>query len=459
MRYVEFAATSNFTFLRGASHPEELMAQAARLGLAGLGLSDRNSVAGVVRAHVARRESGLGLAYHPGARLVFADGTPDILAWPRDRAAWGRLCRLLTLGNRRATKGDCILYREDLLVHLDGLELVVMEESSSLPPPERGREHAVHGARQRLISQLRAAAPGQVRLAAAMLYRGSDRARLAKRAEEARLAQVPLIAVNDVLYHVPERRAVQDVLTCIREHIPLAAAGRRLVINAERHLKDAAEMARLFRDYPDAVAETLRLSERLAFSLDELRYEYPGETREGFATPQEALVHFTYEGAAQRYPDGIPDKVRQSLAHELQLIAALDYAPYFLTVHDIVRFARSQNILCQGRGSAANSAVCFCLGVTEVDPDRCDLLFERFVSAERREPPDIDVDFEHETARGGDPVHLPALRPRARRPCRHRDQLPRPLGHPRGGQGLRAVGGHDRRDRHQHLGLRRRRGA
>jgi len=392
-RYVEFATTSNFTFLRGASHPEELMAQAARLGLAGLGLSDRNSVAGVVRAHVARRESGLALACHPGARLVFADGTPDILAYPRDRAAWGRLCRLLTLGNRRAAKGDCILYRDDLLAHVEGLELVVMDGSSATTSSESFRDAA---ALRSDLMELRAAAPGRVRLAAAMLYRGDDRARLARLAEDARQAQVPLIAVNDVLYHAPQRRAVQDVLTCIREHIPITGAGRRLGVNAERHLKDAAEMTRLFRDHPDAVAETVRLSERLAFSLEELRYEYPDETRAGFATPQEALVHFTYEGAAQRYPDGIPDKVRQSLAHELQLIAALDYAPYFLTVHDIVRFARSQNILCQGRGSAANSAVCFCLGVTEVDPDRCDLLFERFVSAERREPPDIDVDFEHE---------------------------------------------------------------
>ena len=229
-----------------------------------------------------------------------------------------------------------------------------------------------------------------------MLYRGDDRARLAKLADTARRAQVPLIAVNDVLYHAPERRPLQDVLTCIREHLTLADAGRRLTVNAERHLKPAAEMARLFRDCPEAVTETLRLSEQLTFSLDELRYEYPDETRAGFATPQEALAHFTYAGAAKRYPDGIPDKVRKSLDYELALIASLNYAPYFLTVHDIVRYAREQGILCQGRGSAANSAVCFCLGITEVDPDRIDLLFERFVSAERREPPDIDVDFEHE---------------------------------------------------------------
>jgi DNA-directed DNA polymerase III PolC len=379
MRYVEFASTSNFSFLRGASHPEELVAQAARLGLAGLGLSDRNSVAGVVRAYMAKRESGLTLCYHPGARLVFSDGTPDVLAYPRDRAGWGRLTRLLTLGNRRAEKGDCILTCEDLLTHVEGLELVVMEAVPSS-----------------LLSTLRVSAPGRVRLAASMLYRGDDRARLARLADAARQAQVPLIAVNDVFYHAPERRPLQDVLTCIREHLTLASAGRRLTVNAERHLKPAAEMARLFRNCPEAVAETLQLSERLSFSLDELRYEYPDETREGFATPQEALAHFTFAGAAKRYPQGIPDKVRRSLDYELALIASLNYAPYFLTVHDIVRLARSRGILCQGRGSAANSAVCFCLGVTEVDPDRIDLLFERFVSAERREPPDIDVDFEHE---------------------------------------------------------------
>ncbi len=448
MRYVEFASTSNFSFLRGASHPEELMAQAAKLGLAGLGLCDRNSVAGVVRAHVAKRESGLPLDYHPGARLVFADGTPDVLSFPRDRAGWARLCRLLTLGNRRAEKGDCILYRDDLLAHVEGLELVVME-ASSLPsprtlfdlsppagggrplerseggrvkglcrdsetietPPHPARDFAARhplpasGEREKracgenikhLLLRLHAAAPGRVRLAASMLYRGDDRARLAKRAQAARETGVPLLAVNDVLYHAPERRPLQDVLTCIREHLTLQSAGRRLTVNAERHLKPAAEMARLFRDCPEAVTETLRLSEQLSFSLDELRYEYPDETREGFATPQDALAHFTYAGAARRYPQGIPDKVKKSLDYELKLIASLDYAPYFLTVHDIVRFARGQGILCQGRGSAANSAVCFCLGVTEVDPDRIDLLFERFVSAERREPPDIDVDFEHE---------------------------------------------------------------
>jgi error-prone DNA polymerase len=485
MSYLEFAVTSNFSFLRGASHPEELMAEATQLGLAGLGLADRNSVAGVVRAHVAKRETGMTLRYHPGARLVFADGTPDILAYPRDRPGWGRLCRLLTLGNRRAEKGDCILYLNDLLEHAEGLEFLVMGAStrdddrradldrvplhkhSSSPSPRRGEgrrpqerrggegvrayrdavtphpraalavaalprapsppevglsdfgdSHVEPDKRVRLgrrswpstdnsmqaassealslLARLREAAPGRVRLAVAMLYRGDDRARLHARADLARRARVPLIAVNDVLYHAPERRMLQDTLTCIRTHATIEAAGRRLAVNAERHLKLPDEMARLFRDLPEAIAETQKLSDALAFSLDELRYEYPDETREGFATPQDALVHLAHAGASARYPAGIPDKVRASLAHELALIASLKYAPYFLTVHDIVRFARSREILCQGRGSAANSVVCYCLGITEVDPERVDLLFERFVSADRREPPDIDVDFEHE---------------------------------------------------------------
>jgi error-prone DNA polymerase len=428
--YLEFAVASNFSFLRGASHAEELMLQAAHIGLDGLGLCDRNSVAGVVRAHLIKREQELTLAYHPGARLVFADGTPDILAYPRDRAAWGRLCRLLTRGNLRAEKGECILYRDDLLEHIDGLELIVMEGSTwehPAPPFLRNPQSSsasVRAAKQgaaleqypegsrdglrllaksekkvgatELIALLREAAGGRVRLAAAMLYRGNDRARLARRAALACQTGVPLIAINDVLYHHPDRRELQDVLTCIREHLTIDTAGRRLAANAERYLKPPAEMARLFRDMPEAIDETATLDATLTFSLDELRYEYPEEMRTGFATPQDALAHLAWEGAAARYPDGIPDTVRQSLDHELALIAKLKYAPYFLTVHHIVGYARSQNILCQGRGSAANSAVCYCLRITDVDPRDGRLLFERFISSDRGEPPDIDVDFEHE---------------------------------------------------------------
>ena len=434
--YAELAITTNFSFLHGVSHGEELVEHAKELGLAGLGVADRNSVAGVVRAHLAAKE--MGLKFAPGARLVFADDTPDILAYPQDRAAWGRLTRLLTVGKRRAEKSQCLLNRDDLMAHIGGLNLIVLpgrlkqarsalrvpsfETAPSAPPQDEVSffrrphpEEATEGRRLEgwnaawsktsetndrkltiFLRLLREAAPRAVWLGASILYRGDDARRLARLAAVAGEARVPLIAVGDVLYHVPERRALQDVVTCIREHLTLATAGRRLEANAERHLKPPHEMARLFRDAPEILTETLRFLERCRFSLDQLQYEYPDETREGFATPQEALIAYTMEGARQRYPQGIPPKVRTALDHELALIAELKYAPYFLTVHDIMRYARSQEILCQGRGSAANSVICFCLGITEVDPVRVDLLFERFVSAERREPPDIDVDFEHE---------------------------------------------------------------
>jgi error-prone DNA polymerase len=394
--YTEFATTSNFSFLHGASHPEELAAAAQQLGLAGLGLADRNSVAGVVRAHTAFRDlreaaentSAQVPRYHPGARLGFCDGTPDILAYPRNRAGWGRLCRLLTLGNRRAAKGQCHLEMTDLLAWRDDLELIVM------PPPEMEPD-ALADALPPLLERLQAAHPGHVRLAGLLQYDACDPRRLACLASLAAAASMPLIAVNDVVYHTPARRPLQDVLTCIRTHTTLETAGLALRAHAERCLKTPAGMARLFRLYPDALAETRRLSAALNFSLDELRYEYPEETIAGFASPQDALVHFAYAGAVTRYGDTVPEKIRLALAHEIALIGQLGYAPYFLTVFDIVRFARGQGILCQGRGSAANSTVCFCLGITEVDPDKSDLLFERFISADRREPPDIDVDFEH----------------------------------------------------------------
>jgi error-prone DNA polymerase len=382
--YAELAVTTNFSFLRGASHPEELVECAQQLGLAGIGIADRNSVAGVVRAHTKAKEAGLRIVV--GARLVFADGTPDILAYPQDRAGWGRLTRLLTLGKRRAEKGDCILGLPDLLELIEGLNLIVL-------PPARIETTKLTAVLSRLQ---KTAARHSVWLAASLLYHGDDNRRLARIAQIAADTRMPLIAVNDVLYHVPERRALQDVVTCIREHVPLTAAGRRLEANAERHLKTPAEMARLFRTAPEAITQTLRFFERCNFSLDQLKYEYPDETRQGYATPHEALVAFVEEGARQRYPNGMSPKVRRALDHELAVTAELKYAPYFLTVHDIVQFSKSKGILCQGRGSAANSVICFCLGITEVDPVKVDLLFERFVSAERREPPDIDVDFEHE---------------------------------------------------------------
>jgi error-prone DNA polymerase len=386
-RYAELGVTTNFSFLRGGSHPSELVGQAQALGLAAIAITDRNSLAGVVRAYAKAKEINFKMIV--GVRLVFSDGTPDILAYPTDRAAYGRLCRLLTTGNRRAEKGDCILKLDDLVEFAEGLLLIVV-------PPRPQVELA-----EPVLRRLRAVARDRVWLGAALLYRGDEQRHLKRVAELARTCAVPPIAIGDVLYHAPERRALQDVLTCIREHTTLDAAGFRLEANAERHLKKPAEMARLFRSLPEAIAETVRFADRCQFSLKQLSYEYPDETREGFATPQEALVHYAEEGARWRYPGGVPAKVRKALDHELKLIKELNYAPYFLTVHDIVRFARSETaekrkILCQGRGSAANSVVCYCLGVTAVDPSKVDLLFERFLSAERREPPDIDVDFEHE---------------------------------------------------------------
>ncbi|WP_246329248.1 error-prone DNA polymerase [Chthonobacter rhizosphaerae] len=386
MAYAELVAASNFSFLRGASHPEELAEAAAALGLKAFAVTDRNSVAGVVRAHQAAKDHGV--RFVPGTRLAFADETPDIALWPMDRPAWGRLCRLLSLGKRRADKGDCRLGLDDLLAFSERSHLAVL-------PPERLDADGLRrlGA---TLRRLAAETPGRVRLAVAWRQDGADRRRLARLVRLARDARVPVMAVGDVLYHHPDRRSLQDVLTCIREHTTLAEAGRRLERNAERHLKAEETMRRLFRDLPEAVDESGRLLADLAFSLDELRYEYPDEPTEGHPSPQAALEALTLEGAARRYPAGIPEKVKAAVEHEFAIIRQLGYAPYFLTVHDIVRFARSRGILCQGRGSAANSAVCFCLGVTEVDPERGDLLFERFISPERREPPDIDVDFEHE---------------------------------------------------------------
>ncbi len=380
--YAELAVTSNFSFLRGASHPEEYAVQAAALGLAGIGIADRNSVAGVVRAHSIAKEKDLRLAV--GARLVFADGTPDILAYPRDAMAWGRLTRLLSIGKQRAEKGGCHLGIADLLERQDGLNLIVM------PPEETRAPDAA------LLHRLRETAPGRVWLGASQLYRGDDARRLARLEALTKAARLPLLATNDVHFHHPGRRPLADVVTCIREHTTLDRAGRLLAKNAEHHLKPASEMARLFTRYPAAVAETVGFLDSCRFSLDQLRPSYPLERREGFPTPMEALSAFTEEGARRRYPGGLPEKIRQNLDYEYKQVRDLNYAPYFLTVYEIVRFARSQGILCQGRGSAANSTICFCLHVTEVDPMVSGLLFERFISAQRGEPPDIDVDFEHE---------------------------------------------------------------
>ncbi|MEX2202091.1 MAG: PHP domain-containing protein, partial [Dongiaceae bacterium] len=373
--YAELACISNFSFLRGASHPEELVEQAQALGLAALALADINSFAGVVRAHGAAKEAGF--PFIPAVRLELDDKAAAI-ALPTDRAAYGRLSRLITLGRRRAPKGDCILGFADMLAHGAGQVFVALDIAPAA------------------LRTLAESFPGNVYLAAWHRLQGDDRRRIAQRAAQSAEIGVPLVAVNDALYHGPGRRRLHDLVTCIREHVVIDAAGRRLEPNAERHLKSPGEMAQLFAGFPEALACSVEIAERCRFSLDELRYEYPKElTREGRSS-QEELAHLTALGARDRYPQGVPDKVAAAIRHELALIDTLGYAPYFLTVHDLVAFARERGILCQGRGSAANSAVCYCLGVTAVDPAMHDLLFERFVSAARNEPPDIDVDFEHE---------------------------------------------------------------
>ena len=379
--YAELQVTSNFSFLRGASHPEELVATAAALGLHAIALTDRNSLAGIVRAHAAAKR--FGVRFIVGARLDLEDA-PSLLCFPTDRAAYGRLARLITTGRRRAAKDGCRLTLADVAACRMGQILVVVPADDPAP--------AMHASLSRLKARLNA----PLYLAASHLCRGDDARRIALLADLAAAHHTPLVATNDVHAHCAERRPLQDVLTCIRARCTIHDAGYRLFANAERHLKAPAEMARLFRRHPEAVARTIAIADACRFSLDELRYEYPVDPVAAGRTPQEELERLAWAGAEERYPGGVPEKVRAQIAHELSLIDSLGFAPYFLTVHDIVRFARERGILCQGRGSAANSAVCYCLGMTAVDPARIDLLFERFVSAARNEPPDIDVDFEHE---------------------------------------------------------------
>ncbi len=422
--YAELVTATNFSFLYGASHPEDLVGRALLLGHSGIGIADRNSVAGVVRAYGAlkdlRREGlpapqkirdGSGPGEHAwlendnarewaylsetlkqrattfrlatGARLVFKDGTPDIVVYPRHRAGWSRLCRLITAGKRKTKKGECDLGIEDLIDDVAGLLLVALPRLGHVPD-------------ETLLARLREAAPDALWIGTSLHLSGDDADRLeACKAVSAR-CRIPLLATNDVLYAAPEQRPVQDVLTCIREGLEIHRAGRRLEANAERHLKSAAEMARLFRNAPEAIAATSEFIERSTFSLDELEYQYPDEPIPEGWTPQSWLEHLTWRSAHERYGDQIPSKVAKQLSIELTLIQQLDYAPYFLTIQDIVAWARERKILCQGRGSAANSAVCFVLGITSVDPATSNLLFARFISSERHEPPDIDVDFEHE---------------------------------------------------------------
>ena len=379
--YAELAAMSNFSFLRGASHPGELVAAAKALNLAAIAIADRNTLSGVVRAHAAAKE--LGIRFIPGVRLITTDHC-EILCYPKNRAAYGRLCRLLSTGNLRGKKAECILSFEEILEASEGQILI------ALPPASLDETFAAR------LKHLHERAPGRAFLAASAHLSGEDARRLASLAQLARQCGPPMVAVNDVLYHAPGRAELADVLTCIREKCTIAEAGLRLAVNAERHIKSAEEMRRLFADHPEAIARTLEITEACTFSLGELKNEYPDEPVPEGETAQSYLEELAWVGAARRYPQGIPEQVEKSLKEELAIIAQLDYARYFLTVHDIVAFARTKDILCQGRGSAANSTVCYCLGITSVDPTITRLLFARFISQARKEPPDIDVDFEHD---------------------------------------------------------------
>ncbi len=378
--YAELQVTSHFSFLRGASSCEELFAQAASMGISALGIVDRNSLAGIVRAYEAARTTDVRLI--AGCRLDLADGL-SVLVYPTDRPAYARLCRLLSLGKKRGGKGKCHLEWPDLVAYGEGLIAVLVPDA----PDETCALH---------LRRLREAFSDRAYMALTLRRRPNDQYRLWELSNMATMARVPTVVTNDVLFHEPGRQIMQDLVTAIRHNVTIDELGHRRERFADRYLKPPEEMLRLFGRYPDALARTTEIMERCKFSLDELAYQYPEEKLYPDLTPQQALEMLTWEGAAERYPEGLPEKVRGNLQHELRLIEKLDYAPYFLTVNAIVRFARSKAILCQGRGSAANSAVCFVLGVTSVDPDRNDLLFERFVSEERREPPDIDVDFEHE---------------------------------------------------------------
>lgn len=379
-RYAELQVTSHFSFLRGASSCEDLFVQAAAMGIEALGIVDRNSLAGMVRAHEAAKATGIRLIV--GCRLDLADGM-SVLVYPTDRSAYARLCRLLSLGKKRGGKGKCHLEWTDVVAYGEGMIAILV--------PDMADETC-----KLQLRRLRETFGDRAYMALTLRRRPNDQLRLWQLSNLATAARVATVVTNDVLFHEPSRQLMQDVVTAIRHNVTIDELGHRRERFADRYLKSAQEMHRLFGRYPEALERTIRIVERCTFSLDELAYQYPEEKLYPDLSPQQALGKLTWEGAAERYPEGLPPKVRNNLNHELALIAKLDYAPYFLTVNAVVRFARSRGILCQGRGSAANSAVCFVLGITSVDPDRNDLLFERFVSEERREPPDIDVDFEHE---------------------------------------------------------------
>lgn len=388
MGYAELHCKTNFSFLQGASHADELVERAVECGYQALAVTDRNSLSGVVRAHSAAKERSLPLIV--GAEISLQDTSPLVL-WAPTRAAYGKLSRLITVGRRRAEKGECLLFWQDVVDHAEGLLVGAWpwqswddEASSTIP----ANAHALENVRDTFADRAYLLAP---------FHRGPEDAQhVAQYQLQSEGSKLPLLAAGDVRYHVPARMVLHDIMTAIRKDQPIADAPEMLLPNSQHHLRDLHELGQLYRAIPAALERTVEVASRCSFSLDELRYEYPEELAPRGITPYEYLEQLTWAGARTRYPAGLPEKVERLLHHELPLIKELRYEAYFLTVWDLVRFARSREILCQGRGSAANSAVCYCLGVTSVDPDRTDLLFERFISKERNEAPDIDIDFEHE---------------------------------------------------------------
>jgi error-prone DNA polymerase len=387
MHYTELQITTNFSFLRGASHPEEMAEHAAALGYSEIAITDRNSFAGIVRAHAAAKKFGLRIIV--GCRLDLSDGI-SLLAYPTNIQAYSQLCNLLTLGNCRAEKGDCHLYKKDVYAFSDNIKFI------AIPPAALNNVFDFDISFENNLQEYKEAFGNNLYLGANIRYQGDDSKYLFRLAQLSSRLDTPMVANNDVHYHEAERRQLQDIVTCIREKCTIHNAGFRLYLNAERYLKPIDEINRLFRQYPEAVLMTQEIAKACNFSLDELKYEYPEEITNPGITPQKELTRLAWKGAKERYGSVLPTKTIHAINHELHFIEEMNYAPYFLTVHDIVRFAREQKILCQGRGSAANSTVCYCLGITSVDPNKFDLLFERFISSARNEPPDIDVDFEHE---------------------------------------------------------------
>jgi len=387
MSYTELQVTTNFSFLRGGSHPEELVARATALGYTAMAITDHNTLAGIVRAHAAAKLKGIRII--PACCLNLLDGS-SLLCYPVSKEGYSRLSAMLSEGNLRTEKGDCHLYTADVFRYAKDMKFI------AVPPASLTAKFELEKDFQAALATYKTRLGNDLYLGIARSYTANDHKKLARLAQLSAQLQIPLVATNDVHYHVPGRRELQDVLTCIREKCTIHEAGFRLHQNAERYLKPAAEMLRLFRQYPEAIRNTQQIAEACTFSLDELRYVYPRELTTEGRTPQEELVHLTWLGAKERFGDEVPEKISNTIKEELSFIERKDYASYFLTVHDFVRFARSQHILCQGRGSAANSVVCYCLGVTSVDPSKFKVLFARFMSDARDEPPDIDVDFEHE---------------------------------------------------------------